>query len=143
MATADQWEAFEKEKEILNKDNWEMKYNLLPDVYADRFDDLEVDWMETFNSKFLSEAQKCKATDKKEREKSRKNKDSNKRKNNGGDDSTANLLRVQKDTNKKSKFKKENSPISNAGRARECELCKLAGAPEFVYKSHYTNQCKK
>ena len=43
----------------------------------------------------------------------------------------------------KTNFKKENSLVNNAGCARECELCKLAGAPEFAYKSHYTNQCKK
>ena len=141
MATAAQWDAFEEQKEITNKEKREMKYNLLPDVYADRFDELEVDWTEMSNSKFLSEAQKCEAADKKEREKSQKNKENNKRKKE--EESTPNLSRVQRDKNKRIKFKKENSPVNNAGRARECELCKLAGAPEFVYKSHYTNQCKK
>ena len=29
------------------------------------------------------------------------------------------------------------------GQACQCELCKLAGAPEVVYLSHYTHQCKK
>ena len=33
--------------------------------------------------------------------------------------------------------------MTNAGRAQECELCKLDGSREFVYKSHYTNQCNK
>ena len=56
MATAEQWEAFEKEKEITSKEKREMKYNLLPDVYADRFNELKVDWTEISNSKFLSEA---------------------------------------------------------------------------------------
>ena len=98
MATAAQWEAFENEKEISNKDKREMKYNLLPDVYADRLDELEMDWTEMSNSKFLLEAQKCKATDKKEREKSQKTKETKRK---AGDESTANLLQAQRDTNKK------------------------------------------
>ena len=35
-----------------------MKYNLLPETYQDRFDELELDWTEMTASKFLSEAQK-------------------------------------------------------------------------------------
>ena len=54
MATAAQWEAFEGIKEISNRDKREMKYNLLPNVYADRFNELEV----MSNSKLLFEAQK-------------------------------------------------------------------------------------
>ena len=72
MATTAQWEAFENEKEISNKDKREMKYNLLPDVYADRFNELEMNWTGMSNSKFLSEAQKCKTTDKKEKKSPRK-----------------------------------------------------------------------
>ena len=142
VTTAEQWEEFEEMKTISNKEKREMKYNLLPDSYTDRFDELEEDWTEMSNSKFLSEAQKCETTEKKEREKSQKKKETGKRKG-GGDDSTNNLSRVQRDNNKKTKFRKENSSVTNAGRARECELCKFAGAPEFVYKSHYTNQCNK
>ena len=41
-----------------------MKYNLLPDSYTDRFNELEVDWTEMSNSKFLLEAQKCETVEK-------------------------------------------------------------------------------
>jgi len=52
------------------------------------------------------------------------------------------LNRAQHERNQNGKGKK-NGRITNGGTARECELCKAAGAPDFVYKSHYTNQCKK
>ena len=58
------------------------------------------------------------------------------------DDSTANLNRAQRERNQNGKGKK-NGRITNGGTARECELCKASWAPDFVYKSHYTNQCKK
>ena len=111
----------------MSEEKREMKYNLLPESYHDRFDELEVDQTEMTNSKFLAEAQKCKAADKK----LRIQKDMGKKR------------KVEEDRNGKNKRQRENHPITNAGRARECELCKLAGAPEFVYKSHFTNQCKK
>ena len=56
MATAAQWEVFEEKKKNSNKDKRKMKYNLLPDLYTNRFNELEVDWTEMSNSKFLSEA---------------------------------------------------------------------------------------
>ena len=91
-------------KIISNRDKREMKYNLLPALYADRFDKLEEDQTEMSNSKFLLEAQKCTTTDKKEREKSQKKKETEKRK--GGNDSTKNLSCAQRDNNKKTKIQK-------------------------------------
>ena len=38
----------------------EIKSNLLLDVFGERFDELETDWTEMSKQKFLSEAQKCK-----------------------------------------------------------------------------------
>ena len=57
-----------------------MKYNLLPDSFGDRFDELETDWTDVSKQKFLSEAQKCEAADKKKQKigpipKKRKNAD--------------------------------------------------------------------
>ena len=45
----------------------EMKYNLLPDEFQERFDKLEVDWTDMFHAKFNAEAQKCENADKKKR----------------------------------------------------------------------------
>ena len=59
------------------------------------------------------------------------------------EDSGSGLNRVQKARNQNGKRQKTSHPTNNGGIARECELCKIAGAPPFVFKSHYTNQCKK
>ena len=121
----------------------EMKYNLLPEAYYDRFDELENDWSEMSNSKFLSEAQKFEAVDAKERHKVEKKNDAMKRRANKKDDSQVSLNRVQKDKNNKSKKRKVQVETTNAGKQRLCELCKAAGTPEFVYLTHSTSQCKK
>jgi hypothetical protein len=126
-----------------------MKYNLLPESYHDRFDELEVDWTEMSNTKFLSEAQKCEASDKKERMKKKaaeatEKSSGNKRKNkNNDDDSTANLSRSNKQRNGNYKKARNGQKQNNQGTARFCELCKLSGAPEFVYTNHNTSNCNK
>ena len=43
-----------------------MKYNLLPDLFGNRFNELKIDLTEMSKQKFLSEAQKCEEADKKE-----------------------------------------------------------------------------
>ena len=117
----------------------EMKYNLLPDSFGDRFDELETDWTEMSKQKFLSEAQKFEAADKKKQ----KMGPIPKKKRSADEDSGSGLSRAQKARNQNGKRQRTSQPINNGGVARECELCKMAGAPSFVYKSHFTSQCKK
>ena len=94
--------------------------------------------------KFLAEAQKCEEVDKKERAKALIEKAKiPKRKRVAEDDNTSNLNRSQRSRNQNGKRQKNNGSTTSSGIARECELCKASGAPEFLYKSHYTNQCKK
>ena len=117
---------------------------LLPEAYHDKFDELENDWTEMSNSKFLSEAQKFEAADAKERLKGEKKKEAMKRRANKEEqDSQASLSCSQKDKNGNGKKRKTQNHSSSAGKQRFCELCKAAGAPEFVYVSQNTNQCKK
>ena len=117
-----------------------MKYNLLPEAYHEKFDELENDLTEISNSKFLSEAQKFEAADAKERLKGEKKKEAMKRRANKEEqDSQASLSRSQKDKNGNGKKRKTQNQSSSAGKQRFCELCKAAGAPEFVYVSHNTN----
>ena len=87
---------------------------------------------------FLSEAQKCEDNN----NKTKKSKPNPKKRKAADDDSTTNLNRAQRDRNQNGKGTKYDR-ITNSGVARECKLCKAAGAPDFVYKSYYTNQCKK
>lgn len=72
-----------------------------------------------------------------------KKKESMKRQSNKEDNGQASLNRVQKDKNKNGKRRKLHTETTNAGKQRLCELCKAAGAPEFVYLTHSTSQCKK
>ena len=53
-ATLKQWNDFQEIKKISNTIKREMKYNLLPEVFNDRFDELEMDWTEM--NKNLGEA---------------------------------------------------------------------------------------
>ena len=139
----EQWERHEETKKIETTLKKEMKYNLLPDSFQEKFDKRETDWTEMSSSKFLSEAQNFEAIEIKERQKGEKKKESLKRKSNKEDDSVSTLNRSQKDKNASSKKRKQNNETTNAGRQRLCELCKAAGTPEWVYTNHYTNQCKK
>ena len=142
MATPEQWKEHMENNWIPYGEKREMKYNLLPEGFQERFDEVEVDWTEMPHAKFLSEAHKCEEADKKAR--LRKEKDdkstANKRKR---DDSQAGLARNQKNKNDKWKARQENSGRTAAGQARFCELCKGSGAPDFVCRSHNTKDCRK
>jgi hypothetical protein len=142
-ATAEQWEAFEAAV-ITSKKKKEMKYNLLPDSYHDRFDSLETDWNAMSMSMFLSEAQKCEALDKKEQAKLAESKAALKKKKTSPDEaSTSALSRSSKSSNSKSKKRKNSFAPTEAGKARLCVLCQMAGAPEYVFKTHNTENCNK
>ena len=150
MANSAQWALFEDEKNLNDEDIREIKYNLLPEPYKEKIDNLEEDWVEMSYTKFLLEAQKCEQADKKATDQARSRKDKNnnnknnkgKRKHDDADD--------RSDDERSSKKRTKSSRKSKSGRDREtyrptkqCELCKAAGAPEQVYRSHYTNQCNK
>lgn len=141
--TRKQWETFQRRKKIPEYIKREMKYNLLPEVFNDRFDELETDWTEMSNTKFLAEAQKCETMDTKERLKQTKAREQLKRKKKNETDSTSNLNNPQKNRNENTKRARTNTTTTTAGQARLCELCKVAGAPEFVYTTHNTSQCRK
>ena len=142
QATQDQWDSHEETKKIATEVKKEMKYNLLPEAYHDRFDGLENDWSEMSSSKFLSEAQKFEGLEAKERLKGEKKKEAMKRRVKE-DESQSSLSRAQRDKNAQGKRRKTQQETTNAGKQRLCQLCKAAGAPEFVYLTHHTSQCKK
>ena len=145
-ATAEQWESFEGDLKVTTSEKKEMKYNLLPESYHDRFDALETDWNAMSMSLFLSEAQKCEAADKKEQAKIAEGKAALKKKKASSDEASTSgsgLSRSSKSTNSKTKKRRTFSSASTAGKARFCVLCKMAGAPDFVYTSHNTDACNK
>ena len=97
-------------------------------------------------SLFLSEAQKCEAADKKEQAKIAKGKAALKKKEASSDKASTSgsgLSRSSKSTNSKTKNHRTFSGASAAGKARFCVLCKMVGAPDFVYNSHNTDSCNK
>ena len=127
-----------------------MKYNLLPKEFRDKLDDKESDWREMDEAKFIDLVKRIEKRDIHDREiqdqareklKKRKAKDDAE----SGDNHGNNASRSDKNKNgkgRKSCRNNEDSP-SNAGRAKFCQLCKLAGAPEFVYKTHNAKDCRK
>lgn len=141
-ATAEQWKEFQSSIVIKPSEKRKMKYNLLPPSYKERLDSLETDWQAMSESKFLAEAQKCEAADKKEQAKIAENKAALKKKKTSPDEaSTSGLDRSGKSTNSKTKRRKTSNGTTSAGKARFCILCKMAGAPENVYHSHNPDDC--
>ena len=140
MATPKQWEEHAKIKFIDHAEKREMKYNLLPDEFQERFDELEVDWTEMSHAKFNSEAQKCEEADKKGRQRQEQEQQTNKRKR---EDQLANVSRKDQARNKKNRAREDSTKVNGGGKARLCELCKAAGAPESVYRSHWASKCQK
>jgi hypothetical protein len=145
-ASQEQWIAFEDSKKISSELKREMKYNLLPESFHDRFDTLEVDWSEMTNSKFLAEAQKCESIDDRDRQKLEKAKELLKRKRQNDTDSTSTSTNKQAqkregNSNKRSKTFQGSNPRKSNNHL--CEFCKMAGAPTFVYLSHDTSDCNK
>ena len=68
QATQEQWDRFEETKKVTADLKKEMKYNLLPEAYHDRFNKLENNWSEMSNSKFLSGTKKFATVDAKGRQ---------------------------------------------------------------------------
>ena len=106
-ATKEQWAVHDKEKKISPELKREIKYNLLPYEFGERFDDLKTNWLEMSKQKFLSEAQNGEDNNKKTKTQSLVLKAAD-------DDSTANMNRVQHDTNQNGKGKK-NWRVTKSG----------------------------
>ena len=144
----EQWAKFNEMKSLSKDQKREIKYKLLPILFHEKMESLEQNWDEMDEVHFLAEAQKCetadhcercKANEKKDKEKSKRKRESTK----GDEDSVSSLSRSQASSNCSNKHQKGNGNTTSQGKAQECELCKLAGAPDFVYKTHFTNQCNK
>ena len=91
-----------------------MKYNLLPDEFQERFDELEIDWTEMDHAKFVSEAQKCEEVDKKARQKNDQDKQTNKRKR---EERFERIPRKDKGRNKKTQAREDNKRTTSGGKA--------------------------
>mmetsp|Transcript_19332 Transcript_19332/g.21896 ORF Transcript_19332/g.21896 Transcript_19332/m.21896 type:complete len:460 (+) Transcript_19332:69-1448(+) len=137
-ATHQQWERFLKKRVVSDAEKRKMKYKLLPQGCRDRFDSLQGDWEDMTDPEFLSESQKWETIE----ARAQQRKEAAKRKK-PDDDSVSTLSRSQKEKNSQHKKTKSNQSRNAAGTARFCELCKLAGAPEWVWKNHNTKDCKK
>lgn len=143
-ATEQQWDDHKRARVLSAEAKREIKYRLLPASAHERFDELEEDWEGMTDAKFLAEAQKWETAEARRRERLNREKEKlKKRKNDSSTDSTSSLSRSSQDSNQKGKKRRNNGGQTGSGTARYCALCKLAGAPERVFKTHYTNQCKK
>ena len=112
------WNNFKEMKKLSPDLKREMKYNLLPEFFHDQFEDMEGDWTEWTDNKFLAQAQKAEAADAKERRCSSELKEkAKKRKSQDDDNSTKNLSCSQNARNKRSKQDREEEKDTPQGQA--------------------------
>ena len=150
LANETHWLLFDDVKGLNDDELRDIKFNMLPASYQERLDNLEEDWTEMTSAKFLSEAQKCETADLRDRlqrKREKAKKDGNKkkkhgRKHHGAEDDGSDAPPSKK---KRGNFQRKNERQTRESSrpARECILCKLAGAPESVYKTHNAAQCRK
>ena len=133
-----------------------MKKNVLPKGIQEKLEQYEENWETMTDAKFEDIVQRLERQDQLERDrkdrkkvarkasKKRKNSDESEDDNTNSNTKYNNLNRVQRNTNKKTKRSKNNGKESSSrGEARFCALCEVAGAPESVYTSHNTKDCRK
>ena len=141
VATHEHWVTHSNIRRIDDSIKRQMKYNLLPTSYHDRFNQSNEDYTVMTNAKFLSEAQKFEITNTRDRQKLEAQREKIKRKREVDSDSVSNLRWKQKEKNtslKKSCGEKKSTP---KGEARHCVLCEMAGAPQSLYQpQHYRLQ---
>ena len=131
-------------KKVEPKEKRRMKFNLLPIKFQTHLQGLEQDWRIMDDAKFMAVAQEFERADSEAIKEAEKKRESLKRKN----AAAAALDNDEGDRRKKDKrhkFKRDrgNKKGDPSGTARWCQLCANAGAPDWVCKTHNSNDCKK
>ena len=148
--STEDWDAFECTKEVPARAVRQYKFsNLLPpEHFQDHIQGLENDWRKMSDAKFLNVVKEFKRADKKKCDDGEKKKSAlqKKRKESETDDGSDDGNRAQKSkrrSHKKSRREGSKNRKDSSGKQHFCYLCKAAGAPEFVYGTHNTDQCRK
>jgi hypothetical protein len=140
-----EWAAFDLQKYVDKKTKRDIQYNMLPSFYRDTIDVWETDYEDMDGSTFLLNLEKLEVKDMKDRQERNENKEKLKRKSeaasNGKEHPNSNR-KVKTDRDNKRNRRDDRKTTQN-GKARFCNMCKMSGAPAFVYETHNTKDCKK
>ena len=123
----------------------DIQYAMLPINFRDSIDTWETDY-ETMNETiFLQRLEQVKKKDSRERKEREDNKEKLKCKsdaNNQGEEHPNNNRKDKSDRDIK-RNRRDGQKPTNTGKQRFCNMCKMSGAPSFVYKTHKDKECKK
>ena len=121
-----------------------MKKMLLPKVLQTKLNEYEEDWRTMTKQTFLTQVERLEIADEEQQKEMAAAREKLKKKNQALRDDEAhgkNSNRANRD--KKSGKRRKSQHTTSQGKQRFCELCKFAGAPEEVYSTHNTSQCRK
>ena len=139
-----QWSELEDRK-LLPATIRSMKKMLLPKVLQTKLNEYEEDWRTMSEQTFLTQVERLEIADEEQQKEMAAAREKLKKKNQALRDDEAHgngSNRADRDKKYGTKRRKSRHPTSQ-GKQRFCELCKAAGAPEEVYSTHNTSQCRK
>ena len=143
--TENEWKRFNAMSVATPEAKRDIQYAMLPINFRDSIDTWETDY-ETMNETiFLQRLEQVEKKDSRERKEREDNKEKLKRKsdaNNHGKEHPNNNRKDKSDRDTK-RNRRDGQKSTNAGKQRFCNMCKIAGAPSFVYETHNDKECKK
>jgi len=134
--TDKEWAAFNVTKHVDDKIKRDIQYTMLPTSFRDAIDVWETDYETMDQSSFLLCLEKLEVKDIKERKERDDNKEKLKRKSEGtstGKSHPTNNRKNNKDRDNKTN-RRNDQKTTNSGKAGFCNMCKMSGAPSFVYE---------
>ena len=144
-ATNKEWAAHNERRKLIQESKRDIQYAMLPLSFRDAIDAMETDYETMDESTFLLRLEQIEVKDMKDRKEREENKEKLKRKSeaNSNGKEHPNKSRKDKSDRDNKRNRREGQKTNSGGKARFCSMCKLAGAPSFVYETHNDNDCKK
>ena len=143
--TEKEWEKFNTISVATPEAKCDIQYAMLPINFHDSIDTWDTDY-ETMNETiFLQHLEQVKKKASRERNEREDNKEKLKCKsdaNNQGKEHPNNNRKDKSDRDIKRKRRDGQKP-TNTGKQRVCNMCKMSGAPSFVYEALNDKECKK
>ena len=121
-----------------------MKKMLLPKLLQTKLNEYEEDWRTMTEQTFLTQVERLEIADEEQQKEMAAAREKLKKKNQALREDEAHgkgASRANRD--KKSGKRRKSQHTTSQGKQRYCDLCKIAGAPEDVYTTHNTSQCRK
>jgi len=123
----------------------DIQYAMQPINFSDSINTWETDYEIMNETIFLQRLEQVEKKDSRERKEREDNKEKLKRKSD-----TNNQGKEHPNNNRKDKSnhdikhnRRDGQKPTNTGKQRFCNMCKMSGAPSFVYETHNDKECKK